>query len=364
MALWVAFGHAFLDFAGIVHNHAGNFNAFSQQIYAQAFYAHFAVDAFIVISGFCLMLPVAKRDNFTLKGGWTLYLYRRAKRILPPYYCALLIALVMAGIRFWICAPNSESWYIQHIDFRPSAILAHVFLIQNMWDPWARAVDGPTWSVATEFQIYLLFPLILLPLWRRCSPLMVVCLGYGAGIGLMFWTFGGHRSGLTGCAWYVGLFAMGMAASQWHVLSRSAKPRPYLAVGAIALIVLVAVIIGTQTWNGFLMAYLDFAVGGAAACALAYFSSFEPGERRGMAMRILEWKPLVMVGAFSYSLYLIHAPLLNLPVTLLVKYKANGYVGGLVIICSLAGIIWLARLFYRYVELPSMTNRKQESVIR
>jgi len=359
MALWVVLGHAFMDFAGIVNNHAGHAEFFPQQFFKQGFFAHFAVDVFIVVSGFCLMLPVAKSEGSQLIGGWRGYLIRRAKRILPPYYCALILSLLIAAVRFWICRPNVESWYIQHIDFRPSAIIAHLFLVQNMWDPWARAIDGPTWSVATEFQIYLLFPMMLLPLWRRCSPLMVITLGYGIGVVLMFVTWNGDRSGLSSCAWFIGLFAMGMCAAEWHVRNRTGKSRPFLAAVAIFMIAVTVLAIASLKWSAFLMCYLDFPVAGAAACLLAYFSSFEPNDRRGPVLRLLEWKPLVTVGTFSYSLYLIHAPILNLPVSLLLKYDAGGFAAVVTIVSTLLAIIVIAQVFYKYIELPSMAKKNR-----
>jgi peptidoglycan/LPS O-acetylase OafA/YrhL len=52
---------------------------------------HLAVSVFICISGFCLMLPVARGDG-ALKGGPLLFFKRRARRILPPYYAALLLS--------------------------------------------------------------------------------------------------------------------------------------------------------------------------------------------------------------------------------------------------------------------------------
>src|SRR5580704_9768828 len=48
---------------------------------------HFAVSVFIVISGFCLSLPLI-RDGGELRGGVKAFLKRRARRILPPYYAA------------------------------------------------------------------------------------------------------------------------------------------------------------------------------------------------------------------------------------------------------------------------------------
>ena len=52
-------------------------------------HGHYAVAVFIVLSGFCLMLPVTRDPNGRLPGGFAAYLGRRARRILPPYYAAL-----------------------------------------------------------------------------------------------------------------------------------------------------------------------------------------------------------------------------------------------------------------------------------
>src|SRR5438270_2616521 len=52
-------------------------------------HGHYAVAVFIVLSGYCLMLPVARDPCGRLPGGVVGYLGRRARRILPPYYAAL-----------------------------------------------------------------------------------------------------------------------------------------------------------------------------------------------------------------------------------------------------------------------------------
>lgn len=50
-----------------------------------------AVTVFIALSGYCLMLPVVRRVDGSLPGGFLKYIGRRAKRILPPYYLAILV---------------------------------------------------------------------------------------------------------------------------------------------------------------------------------------------------------------------------------------------------------------------------------
>jgi peptidoglycan/LPS O-acetylase OafA/YrhL len=55
-----------------------------------------SVQVFIVLSGYCLMLPVAQAAG-TLKGGLSVFVRRRAIRILPPYFAMLTIAVRSSG---------------------------------------------------------------------------------------------------------------------------------------------------------------------------------------------------------------------------------------------------------------------------
>jgi peptidoglycan/LPS O-acetylase OafA/YrhL len=357
MALWVASGHAVQDFIHVVDNHSGNTNFLPEPYFQQAFFAHFAVDVFIVVSGFCLMLPVVKTEGFALKGGWRTFLYRRAKRILPPYYAALLLSIAMSGLRWWITKPGWESRVISLIDFRPSALLAHLFLVQNMWDTWAKALDGPTWSVATESQIYILFPLLLLPLWRRFRPIIVIVISSGVGIAFLYLTWHSTKSGLTSCAWYLGLFAMGMWSAERYIRGKSGEIRPVVLFASVALISLVVIVMFTVPWSAMLMWKLDFAIGAAVACLIAYLATATVHEHQTPLLKLLEWQPLAALGRFSYSFYLIHVPLLNVPVTLLLLFNANEPVAAVCILITFIGIIAASRQFYKYIELPSMAKR-------
>src|SRR4051812_40619291 len=55
---------------------------------------HLSVTVFIVVSGFCLTLPVISQGG-ELRGGVKGFLKRRARRILPPYYAAVALCLVL-----------------------------------------------------------------------------------------------------------------------------------------------------------------------------------------------------------------------------------------------------------------------------
>ncbi len=55
----------------------------------------FGVAVFIVLSGYCLTIPVARSTALDLAGGLRGFAFRRARRILPPYYAALILSAVL-----------------------------------------------------------------------------------------------------------------------------------------------------------------------------------------------------------------------------------------------------------------------------
>src|SRR5262245_54437637 len=79
-ALYVVLHHAALEVSG------GSFSRGSNLVRGLLRHGHFAVAVFIVLSGYCLMRPVAGDPLGRLRGGMWGYLGRRARRILPPYF--------------------------------------------------------------------------------------------------------------------------------------------------------------------------------------------------------------------------------------------------------------------------------------
>lgn len=227
-------------------------------------YGHLAVDVFIILSGFCLMLPIARSDDGQMPHGICNFFLRRARRILPPYYAALLLSLAMIAL---IPALRQNEHTIHSLyDSQDwgGAIISHLLLIHNWNAEWVYRINGALWSVATEWQIYFLFPLLLLPLWRRFGLLVTTVISYVLGLLTI-------RLGLGyACFWYVGLFAMGMAGA---VLAFSPTIRTYFKPTrrGIILIFILAVCVVTNAkiahpWFG----VTDLYVGTATCFFLIY----------------------------------------------------------------------------------------------
>ena len=91
-------------------------------------YGHFAVGLFIVLSGFSLMIPVSRGDG-TLRGGAWLFLKRRAKRILPTYYIALALSLLL--LHLFIGHKTGTFWDMCILN-TPSDVWTHLFMLQDV----------------------------------------------------------------------------------------------------------------------------------------------------------------------------------------------------------------------------------------
>ena len=92
------------------------------------FFGHYAVALFIVLSGFSLMLSVV-RNNGILRGGMKTFFLRRARRILPPYYFALGISLLLCLTV--IGKPTGTHWD-SSVGFGKRDVLHHLLLMQDI----------------------------------------------------------------------------------------------------------------------------------------------------------------------------------------------------------------------------------------
>ena len=261
-------------------------------------YGHFAVSAFIVISGFCLMIPIL-RNGGELKGGVLLFLRKRARRILPPYYFALLLSLILP-----IFAPRIYS------SVRLTDILTHLFLIHNLFRGHIGSINGVFWSIAVESQIYLLFP-ALVWLWRTLGGILAVLLTTVVAYFISYLILPTSLAGLT--PHYIALFALGTLActiaysseNLWQSL-REKIPWSVMLAGLSSLILAWCYGMGWERVLGEFQTMTDLGVGIWAMALLVVASS----DVENLSRNLLSWKPIVTLGRFAYSIYLIHLPLL------------------------------------------------------
>ncbi|MET4781759.1 acyltransferase family protein [Glaciihabitans sp. UYNi722] len=267
------------------------------------------VDVFFVISGFLITghLVSSLRERGRIDFGS--FYARRARRILPT---ALVVLVLTAIAAFFLASP------LRVADILKDAAASALY-VQNMYfavqqtDYLAGTSPSPFqhyWSLGVEEQFYLFWPILLLAgFWivRRSSKLLIIViaaiavLSFAACLVLMPisqpWAF----FSLPTRAWELaigGLVAFaGPLVSRLHPLLTT-----ILGWLGLALIIASTVLFTDETsYPGF--ATLVPTVGAAMLIACA--------AERGPS-RLLSLPPLQFLGRISYSIYLVHWPLLVL----------------------------------------------------
>jgi peptidoglycan/LPS O-acetylase OafA/YrhL len=316
---------------------------------------HFAVAVFIVLSGYSLMLPVARSPEQQLQGGFKEYIRRRGRRILPPYYAAMLFTIGLTVLFPSLGVPSGGPWDLT-LPVGPVSLLSHCLLIHNLSPNWIYKLNSPMWSVATEWQIYFFFPFILLPLWRRAGVLVTVAIACALGLLIELAT----RGQLTLAApWYLGLFAMGMAGA---CMNFSASPSlealsNRLPWGLLAM-VSCGVFIVLSKFRPEWPITADFVMGLATTALLVYctHANRQAGSRPAPVLRLLQSPWAVGLGTMSYSVYLIHLPLLTLTSMAMKRIWSPSPVTRLWLLPALAMplILVSSYLFHLVFERPFM----------
>ena len=348
-ALWVVFSHVWVSQFGMLA-HLGLLGLCTNGL----LYSHLAVDLFIVLSGFCLILPVCRTGSLP-KGPLDFY-FRRARRILPPFYAALAFSL-LAALLLQACDHRT-------LGLPPKAVLVNAALMQDLYLD-QNIFNGPFWSIAVEWRIYFLFPLVVWSLTRWGSPATLAwtaLVGYAMTGAVLHFQPGMYLS----CPWYLFLFAMGTGAgwaafSQSGLSDRDGKPWGWVLAGFAVLLVAALwrfpVTDTTQNPFGSHLPLID-AIAGAAAASLLVVVARGASKASRIAGALLGSRPIAALGAFAYSLYLVHMPCLNMLSRLLASLSAAPAVRAAILAAAgVPVIVALAYLFFYVFERPFLSSR-------
>lgn len=258
-----------------------------------------AVIVFFVLSGFVLSLPWinARRPTYIE------FVARRICRIYLPYIAAAALAMALLTI-----AP--------HHPLDAAAIADDLLMLGG---PAHNFVNAPSWSLIHEMRISLVFPLLVLPLvnWgAKGAALTILAL---LAVVLALPPSPAWLLSMNDTAWFAVFFVLGIATAQHAAAIRTALARSAAARGAClfgGLLLLMP--LSYDFYAGFLTAL--------GACLVIY-AALAPGRfERLLLARIPQW-----LGQVSYSLYLVHVPVLltiwylgrdTLPLTAIVAIAA------------------------------------------
>jgi len=310
------------------------------------------VDIFFVISGYLITSIVAK-DIALGRFSFAAFYERRIRRIFPALFFVLFFCAVTAAFLF----PPSDLR-----EFGKS-LVATTFFVSNMFF-WRTAspngyFDGAsdtqvllhTWTLSVEEQFYIFLPigLVLINRWAKTHLKACLLITLTASFSLSIWAIEYRPI----AAFYL------LPPRAWELLIGS-----LLAIRAVPAIPSP----GLRRAAGFiglgLITYAVFAFNkdtpfpgfrALAPCVGAWLIIYtcETGVSRLQA--ILSFRPLVFIGAISYSLYLWHWPLI-----VLTKYFVFGNVTYLQTTLVILVSLIMAFVSFEFIESPF---RRPSSVV-
>ena len=325
-------------------------------------FGHEAVVVFFVLSGFFIgtsVLGAKERDDWS----WRSYLLRRFTRLYVVLVPALILtaAIDRAGIHLFgahnvyggsLSAPYI-SWEDARLTSQPSSFLGNLLFLQGIAvAPYGT--NGPLWSLGYEFWSYVLFPVLVFTFAARV-PVRARVLGTVIASALI--VFGSLKFVI----WF-GVWLLGAAVSRlWRpIASRLTVTRPLVGAGLAAfatVLVLARVAHSRHTeW--------DCALGVVTALlVLLVLARTRSGGAEGNP-RYGEFT--TRLAGFSYTLYLIHFPIVVFVSSALVglqRWQPTPFSLGLVALlgCAITALAYgIAQLTERHTEA---VRRKAETLL-
>lgn len=303
---------------------------------------HLLVDLFFILSGFV----IARQYQASIvegRIGFGSYAVRRLARLYPAYLVAFVAVILMeaVGLRHLGEAPR----------FRRDAPILSTFLqLTLLHNAGLRtaAWNFPAWSVSVEWIVNLLFfvlvkrfrggpPAILLGVVYLCTASLMQLSSKTLDLDLWEGNYGFLNAGLA--RGLVG-FSLGVVIFGQHRLLPKLRPGVLHSLE-------IAIVAGALV--GLTRRIQPFYVGVDHVSVLFFFPALVTLclYRSGWLARLLAMRVPVFLGTISYSVYVLHVPLLNLVTPIYTKVPSpwNTIAYGALLLAA-------SYLCYRFIEMP------------
>ena len=300
----------------------------------------YAVDFFFILSGFIMAYVYKEKlvKNFNKQEIFNFYIKRFA-RIYPLHIFTLLLLLLTASLELWV--PNRPV-------FEPKVLFLN-FSLMNVW--FHPSINMPAWSISAEFISYLFFPVIVFLLRKQKKNshniiiIFLLCLLYSSLIdifGFKSWHYGIIATARATIGFIIGFLLHDIFKNSDSKDSKRFDP-DYICLSLLVVY--------------FLLLHLGFPT-------LFTYVFIPPiifflASSKTIAHFIFSNKISLYLGKISFSIYLIHCPILE-------YYKAfyshkymqlnpetdQLYIWGHLLLIIITVLV-VAALCYHLVEYPS-----------
>jgi peptidoglycan/LPS O-acetylase OafA/YrhL len=280
------------------------------------------VQLFLLISGFLIHYgTISKGLALDLKKFYA----RRFWRIYPPYVLVLI---------FFVCFRPGTDW---------NNLIAHLTLTYNFTDDYIFKINPSFWSLALEFQLYLIYP-IYLYIYRKFgnvrSLIVIASISLALIIMGILFEIKSHSYDFSVLKfWIIWVLGAFLAHKYFH-MERIINLRGF-GVAVVFLIVWFFIHLPFPVLGYFYFYYFSIAY----LILMDWYlnSSFELNSRLALILSKL--------GVVSYSFYLIHQPFIYE----ILELMNSGFYSFLYTI-PILGLFYfcVSRVLYKFVEIPSI----------
>lgn len=308
------------------------------------------VSLFLVVSGFCLYLPYAGGRQGRFAAGE--FLKRRAWRLLPAYYASLAVVIplhILVARSLGGASGLTISATLWHGALH--AAMLHLFVPDAFY-----SLNGVYWSLALEWEWYAALPLAVLAaarwgVFRTAVAAIAINLVYsGLLLVAQYLNWLPNTGLLTGAVLPNQLygrlaeFALGIVAAELYVSGRLGWAH---RVRHLAPLLFPAVLIACK------LPLSSVSFGAVFFVLLCIVLSGD-----GYVARAFGARPVVALGLMSYSIYLVHHPMLQVLGGLSRKFlHVPPTTEFFVLLAAVPFILLAAWVFFLVAERPTLSSR-------
>ncbi len=353
-AFYVMVGHArwilHEGYSGFIANHE-NYNFFNKLLfYFFSFfrYGHEAVMFFFVLSGFVIHLRYSRQlsNNRFEKFDFKDFFVRRFRRIFPPLFIVLIITLLLdtlgQNLGYSIYFNNTPNELLNRnigVDLSLELFLKNIFFLQGLVFSTFGS-NGPLWSISYEWWFYMLYPLVFFINKKNVFLSLVVA--------VLFAILGRYYhvefiSNLLACfvCWWLGGIAV-------DIYNERIKINTFILY--VLLLFIPIGLIGKQH----LFFYSDYFISVGFFAFIVLTTTKQDINKKMLWLKKIKW-----LGDSSYTLYIIHFPILVFINGIVLSKNGNRMPETFVfVVGSILFSLLIAYLLHFIIEKPFVKKRK------